>query len=186
MKKLLRCKACGFIIEEGKLGDICPACGVPRSSFEPYEEKISEKRKKILDLDLHPVVVHFPQAFSAFIVLLAAINVLFPILFADQILCSIPIMAVFLPIVTAGAILSGMLDGKTRFKKLKTPHLIKKIIIGTIFLGLSIVLAIISVLLISTEIGIALVLIFSLGCLICGTILGLIGKTLTNAKLPGK
>ena len=184
MKQLVRCKVCGFIIEEGKLKDRCPACGVPRKAFEPYKENITEKRKKILDLDLHPVVVHFPQAFSVFIFFLAAVAIIFPVLFPDQIRCSIPIMAVFLPLFTAAAILSGMLDGNTRFKKLKTPHLIKKIIFGTIFLILSIILAIFSVLLIDTEMGIVLVFIFSLGCVVCGTILGLIGKTLTNAKLP--
>ena len=184
MAKLLRCKACGFIIKEGKLGDRCPACGVPRTSFEPYEENISEKRKKILDMDLHPIVVHFPQAFSVFIFLLTVITFIFPSFLRSQIRCAIPILAIFLPIAVIGAILSGALDGKTRFKKIKTPHLIKKITFGTIFFVLSIPLAIYSLYFINIEIGIILILIFSLGCMMCGGVLGLIGKTLLNAKLP--
>ncbi len=31
---MLKCKACDFIINEAKLGDACPACGVPRTAFE--------------------------------------------------------------------------------------------------------------------------------------------------------
>ena len=184
MTSFLRCRVCGFIIKEGKLGYRCPACGVPRTAFEPYDDKITEKRRKILDLDIHPVIVHFPQAFSIFILFLTIIIIIFPGFLRSEILCSIPILALFLPLVVAGAIFSGAFDGKTRFKKLNTPHLIKKIIYGTIFFALSIPLAIFSFFAITSEIGLILVLIFSLGCVICGTILGLIGKTLRNAKVP--
>ncbi len=184
MTSLLKCKVCGFIIKEGKLGDRCPACGVPRTAFEPYDDKITDKRRKMLDLDIHPVVVHFPQAFSVFILFLTIFTIIFPDFLRAEILCSIPILALFLPLVVAAAILSGAFDGKTRFKKLNTPHLIKKITFGTIFFALSIPLAIFSYYFITSEIGLILVLIFSLGCVLCGTILGLIGKTLTNAKVP--
>ena len=184
MTSLLRCKVCGFIIKEGKLGDRCPACGVPRIAFEPYDDKITEKRRKMLDLEIHQIIVHFPQAFSVFILFLTIFTLIFPDFLRAEILCSIPILTLFLPLVVAAAILSGAFDGKTRFKKLNTPHLIKKIIFGTIFFILSIPLAIFSYYFIITEIGLILVLIFSLGCVLCGTILGLIGKTLTNAKVP--
>ena len=40
---LVRCRACGFIMEEEKLGDVCPACGIPRKAFEPYKETMSKK-----------------------------------------------------------------------------------------------------------------------------------------------
>ena len=35
MKKYVRCKACGYIMEEGKVGDRCPACGAPRAALVP-------------------------------------------------------------------------------------------------------------------------------------------------------
>jgi hypothetical protein len=184
MTSLLRCKACGFIIKEGKLKDRCPACGVPRTAFEPYDDKMTEKRRKILELDIHPVVVHFPQAFSVFILFLTIFTLIFPYFLRAEILCSIPILALFLPLVVVAAIFSGAFDGKTRFKKLNTPHLKKKIIFGTIFFVLSIPLAIFSFYFIFSVTGLILILIFSLGCVLCGTILGLIGKTLINAKLP--
>jgi len=28
MASLIRCKACGYITKEGKVKDVCPACGV--------------------------------------------------------------------------------------------------------------------------------------------------------------
>jgi hypothetical protein len=30
MKELVRCRPCGFVIEADKLGEVCPACGLPR------------------------------------------------------------------------------------------------------------------------------------------------------------
>jgi uncharacterized membrane protein len=42
--------------------------------FEPYVEKISPKRKRILSLDLHPIAVHFPQAFIISIFVLSLVT----------------------------------------------------------------------------------------------------------------
>ena len=186
MKKLVRCKVCGFIIQEGKLKDKCPACGVQRTAFEPYTPDISEKRKKILDLDLHPVIVHFPQAFGVLIFILAILTLIFPLFFPNQFRVTIQVLSGFLPFVVLGAMLSGMLDGKTRFKKLTTSHLKKKIAFGSIFLAFSIVIVFISAFLINTLPGLIIVLIFSFGCVVCGSILGLIGKSLLNAAFKGK
>lgn len=184
MPKLLRCKACGFIIREDKLGTKCPACGAPRAAFEPYEEKIDPKRKKILDMHLHPVIVHFPQAFSVLILFLTGIGLIFPSFLRTQFLCTIHILAILLPIVVLPTISSGILDGKTRFKKVSTPYLKKKIIFGTIFLVLSTILAFISVFLTNEELFLIYTLILSLGCVLCGLILGLIGGSLLESKLP--
>ncbi len=63
----LKCKACGYIIDEKKLGDVCPACGVPRKAFEPWTDDMSPRRRVLLTLNLHPIALHFPQAFSAMI-----------------------------------------------------------------------------------------------------------------------
>ncbi len=184
MPNLVRCKVCGFIIREDQLGDVCPACGVPRTAFEPYKEKVSEKRQKILDMHLHPVLVHFPEAFGIFIFLLSAIGFISTGAFKSTILCAIPLIAIFLPLFAFFGILSGMLDGKTRFKKLNTPYLRKKIIFGTIFLGLSLILAIGSFIMINTPFGLIFVFFLSLACVLTGGILGLIGGSLLEAKLP--
>ncbi len=61
MKELVRCRPCGFVMEAGKLGDVCPACGMPRKVFEPYREKVSINRLRLLNLDLHPIAIHLSQ-----------------------------------------------------------------------------------------------------------------------------
>ena len=64
MKEYVVCKSCGYVMEKGKLHDVCPACGVPAKMFEPYAERLSPRRRLILSLDLHPITVHFTQAFA--------------------------------------------------------------------------------------------------------------------------
>jgi len=64
MANLMRCKACGYVTDQGNIKDVCPACGVPAKMFEPYNHPVSLKRRRILDLHTHPVMVHFPQAFA--------------------------------------------------------------------------------------------------------------------------
>jgi len=64
---------------------------------------------------------------------------------------------------------------KTRFKKLDTPHLRKKIIFGTVFLALSVFLAIGSFIMINTPYGLILVFSLSFACVLIGGLLGLIG-----------
>jgi rubredoxin len=44
MKELVRCRPCGFVMDADKLGDVCPACGLPRKVFEPYRERVSLNR----------------------------------------------------------------------------------------------------------------------------------------------
>ena len=84
MTQLLRCKPCGYIIKEQDLGQVCPACGMPKSAFEPYKENISPKRKFILGLDLHPIAVHFPQAFATILPLILIFNILFTSYYAKE------------------------------------------------------------------------------------------------------
>ena len=69
MRKLVRCKACGFIMQENELREKCPACGAPKTVFEPYTDTVGEKRRRLLDMDLHPMMVHFPTSFIVAILL---------------------------------------------------------------------------------------------------------------------
>ncbi len=181
----LKCKACGFIINENKLGDICPACGVPRSAFEPYRENISKKRKTILGLNLHPIAVHFPQAFAAiippFILLGVAVN---PML-GHELLITVKIASLLMPFTVAAAFICGLIDGKTRFKRLTTPYLVKKISVASVLLVLSTAMAIVAFLHGVEYPGRLILLFLSLGCIVCEIFLAEIGKTLLNSKLPG-
>jgi rubredoxin len=185
MKSLVRCKSCGFILEEGKLHDVCPACGVPRKMFEPYTETISEKRLRILQADLHPIAVHLPQAYCFTLLPLALLALAIPTwltLLAD----AIRVLAWGLPFVLVLTILSGMLDGKVRFRRLSTPILKQKIILGWLFFFCS--LGMLTVVLQPSwpqGHGLVLIAILTACCLLCGTVLARLGTSLLNARFPG-
>ena len=59
MANLIRCKACGYVTCEGKIKDVCPACGVPAKMFEPYTDPVSEKRRRFLASIFIPLLCIF-------------------------------------------------------------------------------------------------------------------------------
>lgn len=185
MKNEVRCKACGYIMKEEKLGDVCPACGVPRTSFEPYKEKLSEKRRFILDLHLHPISVHFPQAFATIIPVLLIAGTLLTCSFGRMLLSTTEVLIYLLPFTVIASMIAGLIDGKTRFKSLTTIVLKKKILTAVILLILSIFLAVYTYFNQLTGASFALALIVSVVCVACEIILGQLGKGLMEAKLPG-
>src|SRR3990172_2989216 len=140
----MRCKACGYITTEKKLGKVCPACGLPRTVFEPYKETMSKKRKMLLDFNLHPISVHFPQAFVIFIAFLILLYLPAPQSMASDLMNTVKVLAFFLPHTVIPAITCGLIDGMTRFRKITTPHLITKIIAGTTLLILSVIMAVVT------------------------------------------
>lgn len=181
MKELVRCRPCGFVMEADKLGDVCPACGLPRKVFEPYREKVSRNRLVLLNLDLHPIVIHLSQALVIAIPLIAIITNLFAG-FHHEILKSVLIFSVIVfPFTLVLAIITGIIDGLTRFKTLVTPLLRVKIIFSLIILSLSVVLFFVA----PHENYAALTIILSILCLAAGVQLGLWGKKLINVILPG-
>jgi hypothetical protein len=185
MKKYIRCKSCGYIMEEGAPGDKCPACGVPRTMFQPYTPDISEKRARILNLHVHPVIVHAPQAL-AFITLVAVLfHFAFPV-FVTEILDTIKVLSFLLPIVAIGSFLTGLLDGKIRFRKVTTPLLVRKMVFGAVFFVFSSVMAV-SILLPGIDPSIAwpVFLASNLVCVFASVQLGLIGTSIINARFPG-
>jgi rubredoxin len=183
MTQLLRCKVCGYIIKESKLGDKCPACGVPKTAFEPYKEKVAEKRKKILDLEIHPILTHFSVSFSAFSFILTLITLLFPTFYRAAIFNCIVILNISLPIFVGLTLMAGIVDGKIRFKRIITIQHKKKMVIGTIFLALAIAIGVISFVLPTETILIPLVII-SFFCVACAGLLGLIGRALKCIAFP--
>ena len=186
MAELVRCRPCGYVIQADKLADVCPACGLPRKVFEPYREKVSSNRLFVLNLDLHPIVIHFSQTFVGAIPLLFLLTAIFPNFYANELTIVNKVMIITLPLTLIVALVSGMIDGYTRFKTLKTPMLIRKFILSGIIILLS---SIASVLVISdglTSKNTFIVILLILGCLVCAVLLGLLGKKLLNVILPGK
>jgi hypothetical protein len=181
MKELVRCRPCGFVMEASKLGDVCPACGMPRKVFEPFRERVSGNRLLILSFDLHPIAIHLSQALVIVIPLLAIITKFFS-LFHPAILKNVLIFSVYaFPFTLILSIFTGIIDGLTRFKTLNTPLLKIKIIF-------SLIIVLVSILLFFNffygqyEI---MTIVLSILCLVTAVQLGLWGKKLIHVILPG-
>jgi uncharacterized membrane protein/phage FluMu protein Com len=187
MTKMVRCKACGYLMPEAKLGDKCPACGALRTVFEPYTDPMGEKRRRILNLDLHPMAVHFPTAFAVAI-LVFSIGVIFLTGIAGQLLiCTLGILTLFLPLVVLVAFLAGLRDGTARFRHIKNSHILKmKIIVGVIYLVLSIALTLLVWLKgFDGPVFLWVAVILAAGCVGCTVVLSLYGKSILNSSFPG-
>lgn len=142
MAGYVRCKACGYIMSEDAVKDCCPACGLPKTVFEPYTKKISPRRKMLLDQHFHPIAVHFPQVLL-FLGVILPLMILFT---ADPLRNELYIMlkwsVLAMPFTVFLGFITGLIDGKLRFKKLDPPLLKNKIIAGLIFQALSIIPAV--------------------------------------------
>jgi len=168
-------------MEADKLGDVCPACGLPRKVFEPYRERVSRNRLMILNFDLHPIVIHLSQAFVIAIPILAILTNFFKE-FQPEMLKNVMIFSVFVfPFTLIMAIITGIIDGLTRFKTLATPLLRVKIIFSLIILSLSVALFFVA----PHENLFLLTIALSILALGSGIQLGLWGKRLINVILPG-
>ena len=181
MKELVRCRPCGFVMEADKLGDVCPACGLPRKVFEPYREKVSRNRLMLLNLDLHPIAIHLSQTLVIAIPFFVILKNFFSG-FQPEIVKNVLSFSTFVfPFTLALAITTGVIDGLTRFKTLATPLLRVKIIFSFIILTLSIIIFFVA----PNEKNYILTLILSILSLAAGVQLGLWGKKLINVILPG-
>jgi uncharacterized membrane protein len=184
-RTLLRCRACGYIIDQDKLKDVCPACGLPKTVFEPYKENISRKRGLILNLHMHPIAVHFPQAFVVVLIPFIVFGVVLGQIYGHDILIAARVLSLLLPIFSLLAVVTGLIDAKVRFKKLNTPALKTKILFAGLFFILSCVIAVIVFLFGFQANAAAAVIILLLLCVGCQIVLGHIGSKLLGARLGG-
>lgn len=191
MSGLVRCKVCGYVMTEGKF-DECPACGVPSKMFEPFEDKVPKGRRWFLEKHIHPIIVHVPQGLGFLLLVLSFVYTLLVHLtiqsdFSEILLHSIQVMSVILPLTVFGGFFSGLVDGKVRYKKLNTILLRRKMIVGSLFILLSIGMGIIAfqqefAYSLSSEI---LYLAMSLGAFLCSAFLGIWGSSLNEGIMPG-
>ena len=181
MKELVRCKPCGYVMEAGKLKDVCPACGMPAKAFEPYRERVALNRLFILSLDLHPIAIHLSQTFVFLIPGLIIFTKLFPDIQNELFTHVITFSIYAFPLTLISAILTGILDGLFRFKTLTPPLLRLKIIFSSIIIVLASAMFFVAK---DGNYG-TVTLLLSLGCLFCAVRLGLLGKHLIDVILPG-
>jgi rubredoxin len=181
MKELVRCKACGFVMEAGKLKDVCPACGLSSKVFEPYRERVALNRLFVLSLDLHPIAIHLSQTFVFLIPALLIFMQLFPHtkyeLFAHVFQFSIYAF----PLTLISAFSTGLLDGLFRFKSLAPPLLRLKIIFSSSLVVLASAMFFVG----KDGNNVIMTTLLSFGCMYFAVRLGLLGKKLLNVILPG-
>jgi len=187
MKEMVRCKACGYIMDKDALGDVCPACGVKKEMFEPWEDKVGTLRRLILDLDLHPVIVHAPQALTFLVLIL---GVAYPLFTAElqkvYLWPAVVVMTWLLPISIVATILSGFFDAMVRYRKVATPALLQKQILGYLLLTASIVMTVVIVN--GTFENLTVWLSFVVANLVAmatSAILGIRGAKLIHGAMPG-
>ena len=180
-EQLVRCRPCGYVMKESDLGDVCPACGLPRNVFEPYREKVSANRLFLLSLDIHPIAIHLSQTFVGLTPVLIIFHLIFPD-FKENIIHDVLNFFIFcLPLSLILSFFSGLIDGITRFKTLRTPMLRSKIIYSSSILVISFA----QMFTLTPNVYNWLTILLSLGALGCAVKLGLIGKHLIDVILPG-
>lgn len=184
--ELSKCKVCGYVMETGKIGDVCPACGVPSKVFEPYKLTMSEDRYKFLSLHIHPIVLHFPQAFVITATGLLFLALIFTGELQAQIITVIQFNLLFLPLTVIMGAVSGIKDGQLRFKKLSPPALQLKIKLSVAFLLLSILTGVLAFVLTMTTMNMILLLILCAVQTGLAVVLGKTGSKLIDSFVPGK
>ena len=186
MKKIYKCRVCGYVIEREDPPDICPACGVKGKIFEEYEPGISKKRRKILELYIHPILVHFPIAFVFSMLLISLLLCLHVFDEPSVFMAMQGVIIWILPFAAFLATLAGMYDGKLRFKRMNTPHLKKKLVLAGGFILISVLLLVIQEFFAFDKSAYNVIfLIFSLIISVIAVLLGLIGGKLLYSKVRG-
>jgi O-antigen/teichoic acid export membrane protein/rubredoxin len=186
VKKFVRCKACGYIMEEGKVGDRCPACGAPRAAFEPYNDPMSSRRRNLLKLELHPVAVHFPISLTVAVLVLMIIIAFLSGRAHSMLADTVKILVLLIPALVIMSGIVGIIDGKIRFRKIRNSTILKKKIVGAcvLFLVLTAQTVIIWT---SGFSNISIAISAALAAIAVGVIvyLALLGTSLMEAAFPG-
>lgn len=186
MAELLRCKSCGYVVEAGRVGEVCPACGVPRKMMEPWKDPLSPRRRFLLGLDLHPIVDHFSVSFATCAFVIAVFVLLFPGFFGQS---AADVMRVFvgvLPLAVIASYVSGLYDGRLRFRRTSTPVLRTKKVLGILFFAFAAAAAILTFAFDPFAIWVrAGNVVLEAAGVGCAFVLGRTGKDLLNAVFPG-
>ena len=186
MVPMIRCRVCGYLAPENKVGDKCAACGAPRAAFEPYKDRISERRRKLLELHLHPMLVHFPQALAVAVFGLSLAPLVFSGRAEELLFATLLVLAPALPASAAAAIATGLFHGRLRFKQVRrSPILKRKIVLGSVLLASSLVEA--WVVWLPGRPGAAVIasIVLAATAFFSSLRLGSLGSLVANSEMPG-
>ena len=95
------------------------------------------------------------------------------------------ILAAILPVVVIIAMLAGLFDARLRFKKKFGPNLKQKVLLGATFFFAALINAVLINQAALNTLTKIVIVILSLVCFACSGLLGKIGGTLLDAKIPG-
>jgi uncharacterized membrane protein len=187
MKKLVRCKACGYIMEEGKLGDRCPACGAPKAAFVEYTDPMNRTRRRLLKWELHPIAVHFPVSFAVAVLVFSIIIAFMSGDVKEMLVNTTEIMVLFIPVLVIVAGVAGYIDGKVRFRKIRNSRILKKKILYSSFLF---VIAAVLAVTVWTEgfdsiVSVSLIAVLAAVAVVLISILALLGTSITESAFAG-
>ena len=186
MRKYVRCKACGFIMREEKLGDRCPACGAPKTAFAPYVDPMSARRRALLKLDLHPVLVHFPISLTAAVLAFLIVTALVSGTAHAMLTATVKILALLLPALVIVAAGGGLVDGRIRFRKIGNSTILKRKLLGAS--SLFVILTAQTIVIWVAELdGASIAIAGALGAVAIGIIIALarMGTSIRVAAFPG-
>lgn len=186
MGAMLRCQTCGYVIAEGKLKDACPACGALRKAFGPWTDPLGVRRRALLDLGLHPMVIHFTVAFAASAFALSLFALAVPRFLAGLATDVFVVMTALLPLATLAGGAAGVIDARIRFRRATTPLAVRKMAMGgSVFLetlAAAVLLFTVGLDPLWVRIVIAALLGLAVGAV---ALLAKIGVGLAEAKVPG-
>jgi uncharacterized membrane protein len=148
---------------------------------------MAQPRRKILNLQLHPIAVHFPIAFSVAALVFSFVTIFLSGQARTTLIDATKIIVLFIPILVIAAGIAGWLDGRVRFHKIRNSMILKrKIVYAIILFIISLALAV------TIWIGGIRTWVYVLGTLlsIAGVVLiyllGLLGTSIVGAAFPGK
>lgn len=184
-EEYLICKACDYVFPAAKGYEECPACGVKKAAFAPYKYRISEKRRKILNLHIHPITVHFSEAFSVLNVFILFACIFITGWLYNDLMTVYKFNTVLLPFAVLASFATGLYDGKIRFKKVTTPLLKIKIWISALHTVLAIVMCVLVLLYPITGTIFWVSFVVSIFNLAATAVLGKLGGKLIESKMVG-
>jgi len=185
MKKYVRCKVCGFIMEEKDLKGVCPACGVPKTAFVEHKYNINEKRQHILSLHIHPISVHFPEAIAVFLLGFLMLSFITPESISNDLIIVNRVLSIIFPLTIILACITGGYDAKIRFKKLSPPYIKIKIYLGILLFLCSLTMPFLFIYVSHTfSVKVFLVILSIVNLFLC-VVLGKTGGKLIDSAMPG-
>lgn len=132
------------------------------------------------------MVVHFPQAFSVSVLVLSFTPLIFRGKAEDLMVGTLKILALVLPLAAAASFGAGLIDGRTRFKRIRrSPILKRKLVLASLLFLSSLGTALLLWLNGAPNSGTLPIIMLAVVAFICSLGLGLLGNKITNSEMPG-